>query len=85
MTTPHQKPDEHVITFDVDDEPIETTEKTLTPNEIMGLAKVDPTNHYLVEVKGRNQESFEGRDDEPIKIHAKEKFITVATGPTPVS
>jgi hypothetical protein len=75
----------HVTTFEVDGEPVETTEKTLTPNQIMELAGVDPATHYLVELKGREQESYEGRADEPIHVHEKQKFITVATGPTPVS
>jgi hypothetical protein len=79
---PHQK---HSTTFEVDGESVETTEKTLTPNQIMSLATVDPASHYLVEVEGRNQKSFEGHGDEPIHIHEKQKFITVATGPTPVS
>jgi hypothetical protein len=75
----------HEIEFEVDGEPLETTEKTLTANQIMGFAGVDPTSHYLVELKGREQNSYQGRADEPIHIHEKQKFITVATGPTPVS
>jgi hypothetical protein len=83
---PQQKPEKpHVTTFEVDGEPVETSEKSLTPNQIMGLAEVDSTSHYLVELKGRNQDSYEGRGDEPINVHEKQKFITVATGPTPVS
>ena len=83
---PQQKPHKpHVTTFEVDGEPVETTEKTLTPTQILGLAGVDATNHYLVELKGREQDSYEGRPDEPIHVHEKQKFITVATGPTPVS
>jgi hypothetical protein len=75
----------HATEFEVDGEPIETTEKTLTANQIMGLAGVDPTSHYLVELHGREQDSYQGRAEEPIHIHEKEKFITVSTGPTPVS
>lgn len=74
-----------VVHFEVDGEPLETIEETLSPNQIMRLAGVDPANHYLVEVKGRHQESYEGRADEPIHMHQQQKFITVATGPTPVS
>jgi hypothetical protein len=80
---PEKKP--HATTFEVDGEPVTTIEKTLTPTQIMELAGVDPTTHYLVELKGRKQESYEGRPDEPIDVHEKQKFITVATGPTPVS
>jgi hypothetical protein len=80
---PQQKP--HIIEFEVDGEPLETTEKTLTATQILILAAVDASNHYLVEVKGRHQDSYEGRPDEAIHMHEKQKFITVATGPTPVS
>jgi hypothetical protein len=80
---PQQK--QHVTTFEVDGEPVETTEKTLTPNQIMELAGVDTASHYLVELKGREQVSYEGRADAEINVHEKQKFITVATGPTPVS
>jgi hypothetical protein len=83
---PQQKPHRpHLTTFEVDGEPVETTEKTLTPNQIMQLAGVDAATHYLVELKGREQVSYEGRPDAEIHVHEKQKFITVATGPTPVS
>ena len=82
-TQPEEKA--HVTTFEVDGEPVETTEKTLTPNQIMGLDGVDSATHYLVLVEGREQTSSEGRGDEPIHVHERQKFITVATGPTPVS
>jgi hypothetical protein len=75
----------HAIDFEVDGEPVETTEKVLTPTQILGLAHVDATNHYLVQIEGRHQESYQGKPDEPIHMHDKQKFITVATGPTPVS
>ena len=83
MAQPEQHP--HVIHFEVDDEPLETTEKVLTPAEILALAEVDASNHYLVQVEGRHQESYEGKPDVEIHMHEKMKFITVATGPTPVS
>jgi hypothetical protein len=83
MAQPEQHP--HLIHFEVDDEPLETTEKILTPAEILALAEVDASNHYLVQVEGRHQESYEGKLDVEIHMHEKMKFITVATGPTPVS
>ena len=76
---------EHAIHFEVDGEQFATTEKTLTPTQILEMAGVDPSSHYLVEVKGRHQESFEGKPSEPIHMHERQKFITVSTGPTPVS
>ena len=46
----------HVITFTVNGEPVETSEKELTVREILVLAKLDPETHYLVEKKGEGQE-----------------------------
>lgn len=73
------------ITFTVDGEPVTTTEHELTPNQILRLAGIDPASNYLVRVKGREQESFQGRGDEPIRVHEHEVFVSVSTGPTPTS
>jgi hypothetical protein len=79
------KKHEHVIRFSVDDEPVETTEHTLTPRQILTLAGIDSDNHYLVRIEGRSQHSYKDAPDTPIEVHEGEKFISVATGPTPVS
>jgi hypothetical protein len=55
------------VTFTVDGEPVTTTEKDLTPNQILALAGIDPATHHLVEVKGRYQHSYEGRGEEPVR------------------
>jgi hypothetical protein len=73
------------ITFTVDGEAVSTADKELTPNQILELAGVDPAAAYLVQVKGRHQESFEGRGDEPIRVHKNDTFVSVSTGPTPTS
>jgi len=75
----------HVFSFTVDGEPFETHEHVLTPRMIMSLAGVDPDIHYLVLVEGRQQKSFEGRPNEEIHMRNHMKFLTVSTGPTPVS
>lgn len=78
----------HVIDYRVDDEPQETTEKVLTPRQIMEQAKphpIDPAAYYLVQIEGTHQVSYEGKLDEPIHMHEKMKFVTLAVGPTPVS
>ncbi len=49
------------ITFTVDGEPVQTTEHQLTPNQILGLAGIDPASHYLVQVMGRHQTSYQGQ------------------------
>jgi hypothetical protein len=73
------------ITFTVDEAEIVTEDKELTPDEILVLAGLDPATRYLVRVKARKQESFEGKGEIPIKVHEGEDFISVAVGPTPVS
>lgn len=83
MAATHQH--EHVIRFSVDDEPVETTEHSLTPRAILTLAGIDADNHYLVRIDGRSQHSYQDAPDTPIDVHEGEKFISVATGPTPVS
>ena len=75
----------HVVTFTVNGEPVETTEKELTVREILTLANLDSETHYLVEKKGQGQE-IEHRDlSERLRVHEKEEFLAFFTGPTPVS
>jgi hypothetical protein len=75
----------HTIDFKVDSEDVKTTEQTLTPVQIMGLAGIDATSHYLVQIEGQHQVSYQGKPDEKIHMHPHMVFITVSTGPTPVS
>jgi hypothetical protein len=77
--------DSTTITFTVDGEPVTTQERKLTPVQIMELAKVDPTTNYLVRVEGRHQTSYKDTANEKIEVHEGEVFVTVPTGPTPVS
>src|SRR5262245_56236276 len=74
------------IHFTVDGEPLETTRRELTPNEIIRqFAQKDPATHYLVQFEGHHRESFQGKGDIPIKMHNGMKFQVISTGPTPVS
>lgn len=87
MTTPplaEHRP-QHSTTFLVDGEPVSTNERALTPAQIMGLAHVDPASNYLVRVEGRHQTSYKDRPNDKIEVHEDEVFVTVSTGPTPVS
>jgi hypothetical protein len=83
-STERERP-ERSITFTVDDEPVTTTEKQLTPNQILVLAGIDPATNYLVQTEGRHQVSYEGRGDDPIRVHENAAFVSVSTGPTPTS
>lgn len=73
------------ITFTVDGEPETTSERKLTPVQIMQLAHIDPASNYLVRVEGRNQTSYKDQPNTEIEVHEHEVFVTVSTGPTPVS
>lgn len=79
------KPKPHQIHFTVDGEELETKERELSPHEILGLAGIDPATHYLVQIQGRHQIPYQDKPDEPIHMHEGLKFISVSTGPTPVS
>jgi hypothetical protein len=77
-----------VIHYTLDDEPQTTTQHILTPVEIMENAKphpIDPAAHYLVQIEGHHQVSYKDKPNEPIHMHEHANFITVSTGPTPVS
>jgi hypothetical protein len=75
----------HAVTFTVNGESVETTERELTVRQILILATLDPEIHYLVEKRGHNQE-IEHRDlSEQIHVHEKQEFLAFFTGPTPVS
>jgi hypothetical protein len=71
--------------YSVDDEPQATDQHTLTANQILTKAGIDVAIHYLVEIKGASRESYQDRGDVEIHIHQHQRFISVKTGPTPVS
>jgi hypothetical protein len=73
------------ITFTVDGEQFTAPEEFLTPNQVLVLAGIDPATNYLVKVSGREQESYQGRGGERIRVHEHEVFVSVSTGPTPTS
>ena len=76
---------EHLVHYTVNDEPQSTTEKELTPNQILQKAGIDSATNYLVEIRGKEKISFKDEPNTPIHIHENLKFISVSTGPKPVS
>ena len=75
----------HGIDYTVDGEPQTTLERSLTPRQIITKAGLNPDERYLVQIQGRHQESYQNSPDEPIRLHEHEVFVTVFTGPVPVS
>ena len=71
--------------YTVDDEPQTTEAHELTPTQILSNAKIDPANHYLIQIEGQHRTSHQGKPDEAIHMHNHMVFISVSTGPTPVS
>jgi hypothetical protein len=86
---PEKKPDDkpEPITYTLDGEPYTTTDRTLTPREILSKAGIELTAHYLVELHGNSGErtSYEGRMGDKIHMHPNMKFLALSTGPTTVS
>ena len=74
----------HPIHYFVDAEEQTTTDPTLTVAQILKNAGLDPATHYLIEIRGQHQVPHQDVN-EVIHIHEKEKFISVFSGPTPVS
>lgn len=71
--------------FTVDDEPFSTEEHTLTPVEILEIAGLDPSTHYVIQIRGNQQFSLKDKLNEPININQNAKFISAFTGETTVS
>lgn len=73
------------FTIHIDGEPFEAPEKTMTANEILSLGGLSTDDHYLIEIKGKHQDTFEGRGGEKVHLHEGSRFISVFIGPTPVA
>ena len=77
-----------IFQFLLDDEEQLTAQEVLTPRQIMEHAKprrVDPNTHYLVQVSGQKQKSYQGKADEEVPVTEGMTFVSISTGPTPVS
>jgi hypothetical protein len=85
MQTPEPQGSPHTFTIFVDGEPLSTSEKVLTPTQIIALAKLDPSTRYLIEIEGKHEVSYKDKPDQPIHIHEKQRFVTRFCGPMQVS
>lgn len=73
------------FTYTVDGETQTTAAHELTAAQILTNAGIDAATHYLVQIEGNQRVSYEGKPDQTIHMHEHMKFISVSTGPTPVS
>lgn len=71
--------------YTVDDEQQSTDLHEMTPMQILTNAGIDPATHYLVQIHGNSKTSYENKPNEVIHMHQHMKFISISTGPTPVS
>lgn len=74
-----------VFDYLVDGEPQKTSDHELTPAQILTNAGIEAASHYLVQIEGAHRVSYEGKPNEKIHMHQHMNFISVSTGPTPVS
>ena len=70
------------VTVEVDGVRV-TSPRDTTAADLLALAGLDPVTRQLVLVHGRHQTPYEATSE--LELHAHIVFVTVATGPTPVS
>ena len=73
------------IDISIDGETYAAPAKEMTADDILRLAGIDPSENYLVEKRGREQVSYQGKGSELIKLHERQTFISVPTGDATVS
>lgn len=76
---------DHLIHYTVDGEPQTTTERILTPVQILVAAGLNPAERYLVLIQGDHQTSYQGTPEAEVHMHPHMAFVTIYTGPVPVS
>lgn len=72
--------------FTIDGEGYPLRERKLTAGDILGYAGKDFGTHYLVELLGQGgQQRDYRRASDAVTVHPGSRFLTVSTGPTPVT
>ena len=72
-----------LVTVAVDGEQV-TSPRETTAGGLLRAAGLDPSTRDLVRIEGRTQHPYPD-PGQRIELHEGETFITVSTGPTPVS
>jgi hypothetical protein len=75
----------HPVTVIFDDDPLPLPDHKTTPDAMLNILGLAAATHYVVRLNGRERESFQGRGEEEITVHDKERFVSVSTEPTPTS
>ena len=74
-----------ITTYYLDGTAYTTTEKTLTPVQILTNGGLDINNYYLKQIVGDEQISYKDKPNESLRICPGSKFISVFKGATEVS
>lgn len=85
MSFEEHNPHPRQVQITLDGDSLVLPSREVSPNQILTIAQLDPTTHYLVLVEGRHQVSYQGKGDDTIQVHNNEAFISLSTGPTPTS
>jgi hypothetical protein len=85
MDTQDSTEKQKTVGISIDGEDYTAPTKEMTADDILRLAGIDPTQNYLVEKHGRQQESYKDKGSTLIKLHEHETFISVPTGDATVS
>jgi hypothetical protein len=79
----HEGKHDHRIEFTVDGDEFTTVERRLSAAQILEVAGLNPTTHYLTLVSGKHQQRL--RNDEIVEMHDELCFVSASTEPTPTS
>ena len=80
MASPDERPGSP-FTVEIDGEEYTTNETEMTEHELVALGGRDPADYELVRIQGNQRVPVDG----PVKINSGLRFVTVATGATPVA
>jgi hypothetical protein len=82
VSSPAEHHHTHEVSVSIDGRTVHSPRHT-TAGDLLRAAGLDPARRRLVKVEGRHQTPFDPADE--LTLHDGETFVTVATGPTPVS
>lgn len=84
LSAKEDKRKERFVSYFVDGETLMTADSTLTVEQVLRQAGLDPATHYLIELRGQHQLPHQTLT-EVLHIHNQERFVSIFNGPTPVS
>lgn len=83
MTQVADKAQEHQVTVLIDRKAVKTPHRT-TVGQLLSDAHIDGSRRRLVRIQGKHQTPYPDLSTK-LTLHTGEVFVTISTGPTPVS